>query len=302
MKLALGCWAFGDPYWGQQDDRISLQVMGRALDRNITHFDTATSYGRGHSEQLIGRFLRNKRQAVYLGSKQIAAYREDQFRASIEKSLRRLNTDYLDVYYVHWARPHMDLRPTMLALAKAKEQGLIRSIGVSNLSISQMDQMASIADLDVCQLGYNLLWRFGEKDIIPYCQRKGIELVTYSSIAQGILAEKYPRNPVFSENNERGKLLFFDRDLWPCIYEGVTEIAGTAAAYGRTCLDVAIRWLTDQDRISSVLVGARTPDQLDKNAAALTGDIKTALMKQVTEISERLVEILPFANDMWRHI
>lgn len=226
--LGLGCWVFGAGQWQGQAKAELMVAMAAALEHGITHFDTASGYGSGLSEEVVGQFLVGKRDQVFLASK--AALDQMDARRMVEqvdKSLARLQTERIDLYYIHWPRSGKDMRPLMEGLELARQQGKIRAIGVSNFSVEQMAQVAEVGRLDACQLGYNLFWRVGEREVIPYCREQGIALITYSSIAQGILTGKFPRELQLQPGDQRSGIILFDPQIWPHVYEeGVAEKGG----------------------------------------------------------------------------
>ena len=196
LPLALGGSIFAGNDWPYEVEQELLSTMAAALDQGMTHFDTASGYGNGRSEELIGQFLAGRRDAVFVASKSsVDAMDAALMLAEVEHSLARLRTDVIDLYYIHWPRRGNDLRPLMEGLERARAQGKIRAVGVSNFSVEQMEQVAQAGTIDAHQFCYNLLWRFAEADVLPYCREHGIAVVTYSSIAQGILTGKFPRHP-----------------------------------------------------------------------------------------------------------
>jgi len=299
--LGLGCWTFGGAQWGGQDDDESLDAMRKALDLGLTHFDTASGYGGGHSERLVGRFIEDKRDAIFLASKQGANKSKEKFAASIRSSLERLGTDSIDLYYIHWPSSKFDLRPTMEALVEAKDEGVVGAIGVSNFSVEQMDQVMEVGRIDAHQLCYNLLWRWDESDVIPYCIDHDIAVVTYSSIAQGILTGKFPKHPEFKEGDQRPNTTLFDDDVWPHVYRGVEEMKTLAADAGRSLTHLAIRWVAEQPGITSILVGARNADQVAENAAAMEGEIDPSVFERLTELSDSIAESIPDTGNIFKY-
>ncbi len=298
-KLALGCWTFGGAQWGGQDDRDSMRAMARAFERGMNHFDTASGYGKGHSEQLVGRFIKDKRDQIFLASKQSAHADKAKYAEGIGKSLRRLATDYIDLYYIHWPRSGVDLRPTMEALLEAKEAGKIGAVGVSNFSVEQMEEARSVGPVDAHQRCYNLLWRWDESEIIPYCRTHDIAYVTYSSLAQGILTGKFPRNPEFAEGDDRPKTTLFDPDVWPHVYEAVEEMKKVASETGRPLTHPAVQWVAGRPGITSILVGVRNEKQVDQNADAMKGEIDQKFLDRLTEISDRAMKKIPNTGNIF---
>jgi aryl-alcohol dehydrogenase-like predicted oxidoreductase len=298
----LGCWVFGADQWQGQAKEELLATMQAALQYGLTHFDTASGYGDGRSELVVGQFLRDKREKVFLASK--ASLDEMNVQLMLERvnqSLARLQTDLIDLYYIHWPRRGKDLRPLMEGLELARQQGKIRAIGVSNFSVEQMAQVAEVGKIDAHQLGYNLFWRVAEKDVIPYCREQGIAIVTYSSIAQGILTGKFPRDLQLGPGDQRSGIILFEKKVWPYIYEGVERLKGLAQAIDRPLAQLAIRWVLRQEGISSALVGARKVYQIEQNVQALNGEIPAEIFAQMTEISNEVIKNIPDTGNMYRY-
>lgn len=300
--LGLGCWVFGPDQWQGPAKEELLATMGLALQYGLTHFDTASDYGDGRSELVVGQFLRDKRDRVFLASKaSIDEMNAQLMLERVNQSLARLQTDWIDLYYIHWPRQGKDLRPLMEGLELARQQGKIRAIGVSNFSVEQMAQVAEVGKIDAHQLGYNLFWRVAEKDVMPYCRQHGIALVTYSSIAQGILTGKFPRDLQLGPGDQRAEIIFFEPELWPYIYEGVERLKGLAQEIDRPLAHLAIRWVLHQAGISSALVGARKVYQIEQNIQALAGHIPAEIFERMTEISAEVIKNIPDTGNMYRH-
>ena len=299
--LGQGCWTFGGAQWGGAVDSDSIAAMDRAYELGITHFDTASGYGSGHSERLLGQFIRDKRDSIFLASKQSANKNKEKYARSIRTSMENLGTDFIDLYYIHWPKSNIDMRPTMEALVEAKEEGLIGAIGVSNFSIEHMEMVAEVGPIDAHQLCYNLIWRWDEADIIPYCVAHGIAVVTYSSIAQGILTGKFPKSPMFGDGDERPNTTLFDPEVWPRVYASVEEMKVVAAEARRPLHHLAIRWVTDRSGVSSVLVGARTADQVSANVEAMAGEIDERFFDRLDEISDGLLTLIPDTGNIFRY-
>jgi myo-inositol catabolism protein IolS len=301
--LALGCWTFGGSQWSGEEDTNLLAAMNAAIQYGITHFDTAADYGNGYSEQLIGRFLVGKREQVFLASKANPHQLTAQYMVNqVEASLRRLQTDMIDLYYIHWPRKGQDMRAVMEGLTSARQQGKIRAIGVSNFSVEQMRQVSEVGKIDAHQLCYNLLWRFAEADVIPYCRENNIAVVTYSSIAHGILTGKYARDVEFPAGDQRRGILLFHESVWPHVYVGVEQFKALAQEAGRSLPHLAIRWVLHQPAITSVLVGARNAAQMEENAAALAGEpLSDDIFARVTEISDSIMKHIPNKGNVYNY-
>lgn len=306
LPLGFGGWSFGPDQWSGKEDDNLLSAMESALATGITHYDTATGYGNGHSERLVGRFMASepgRRERLFLASKHEAddISAQDMLNA-VDASRARLQTDMIDLYYMHWPRSGKDMRPWMEALETARQQGKIAAIGVSNFSIADMEQVSEVGRIDAHQLPYNLLWRFAERDIIPYCVEHHIAVVTYSSIAHGILAGRFGRDVEFPVGDQRRKdIILFRQNLWPLVYEGVEAFKQVAARAGRSLVHLAIRWVLHQPGVTSVLVGARNSQQAVSNGAALDGEIPDSVFDALSAISDQLMQHIPDTGNPYAH-
>ena len=302
-RLALGCWAFGGAQWGSQDDADSLAAMSAAVACGINHFDTATGYGAGRSERLVGRFLAAEAAGskVFLASKGHIQDSVAKCLQVVDDSLDRLGVDCVDLYYIHWPRQGRDPRPTMQGLEEARAAGKIKCIGVSNFSVEQMDQVSEVGQIDAHQLCYNLLWRYPERDIIPYCRKNDIAVVTYSSIAQGILTGKFPREPKFDDGDSRAGMVLFDAQVWPHVYEGVEQLKQLADEAERPLTHLAIQWVAAQSGIKSILVGARNAKQVEQNTDALESPVSGDILERMTEISDQVCAHVPDVGNIFRY-
>ena len=298
--LALGCWTFGEEQWTGQQDANLLAAMETALKCGMNHFDTAADYGKGYSEQLIGKFMQGRREAVFLATKAATdEMRADAILKLVEQSLSRLQTDYIDLFYIHWPRKDKDMRPLMEGLETARQRGHIRAIGVSNFSVEQMAQLQEVGTIDAHQLCYNLFWRYAEAEIIPYCRQYNIAVVTYSSIAHGILTGKFPRNLQFSAGDARPGTLLFREEIWEHVYEAVEQLKTIANEIQRPLTHLAIRWVLQQAGITSALVGARDTAQAQQNAAALEWDIPEEIFQRMTSISDEAIKHVPNTGNVY---
>lgn len=296
-----GSWFVPYSMPGDEDANL-LAAIETAYQNGITHFDTAAGYGNGHSEELYGRFLKGKREKIFMASKSNTDdLTADSMMAEIDGSLRRLDTDFIDLYYIHWPKSGRDMRPTMEGLERARQQGKVRAVGVSNFSVKQMRQVQEVGTLEAHQLGYNLLWRYAESEIIPFCIEHNIAVVTYSSIAHGILTGKFGRNPDLAPGDQRHTILPFRADIWPYVYEGVEQLKAIAGELNRPLMHLAIRWVLAQKGITAVLVGARNRLQSEANAGALAGAISDDIFERMTAISDEIVTHVPDVGNLFNH-
>jgi myo-inositol catabolism protein IolS len=298
-ELGLGCWPLGGDQWGVQDRQQSIATIRAALDAGIRHFDTAQGYGRGQGEEILGEALAGHRDRVFIATK-LFYLPKDKVESAIAAALKRLRTDHIDLLYIHWPKKNGDLAGMMEAFERARSAGLIRKIGVSNFSVGQMEEVMRAGTLDAVQLCYNLLWRREERAVIPFCKNNGIEIVTYSSLAEGILTGKFGTTADFPKGDHRKQTVLFEPDVWPLVFPAVWELKLIAEGIGRPLAHCAIRWLLDRPGVTTVLAGARTPRQVEENRKALDGEIPSVLLQMMTAVSDRLAPKLPDAGNIFR--
>ncbi len=299
--LGLGCWAFGGAQWGGQDDAQSEAAMLAAFDAGITHFDTARAYGGGRSERVLRPFLESRRDEIYLATKGNAwGGTADELMRQLDASLADLGLKEIDLYYMHWPKSGVDLKPLFTALENAREQGKIHAIGVSNFSVAQMKEVSQVARIDAHQIGYSLLWRRPEADVMPYCREQDIDIVTYSSIAQGILTGKFGRErPEFPEDDNRSDNALFDRDTWPHVADAVEKMQRLAQAEDQPLVNLAIQWVAHQPGVKSVLLGARDAKQAQQNAAAMATPVREETITELTRISDEVARHQPDQSNIF---
>lgn len=298
LPLVLG----GSWYDKSVDDNDLMAAMEAAYTGGIRQFDTAARYSGGHSEELLGRFIRDKRDEIFLSSKSdTKEMTADAMLAEVEGSLRRLSVERIDLYYIHWPKAGRDMRPTMDGLVRAQHAGKIGAIGVSNFSVAQMQQVEEVAPIAAHQLGYNLLWRHRETDVIPYCVERNIAVVAYSALAHGILTGKYGADPGLATGDQRHTILPFRADLWPEVHAAVEELKTIAGRAKIPLATLAVRWILGQPGIDSVVIGARNAAQATANAQALAPSIPDDVLADVTRISDRISASLPDVGNVFDH-
>ena len=299
--LGLGCAPFGGEGWGGQDDGLSAEAMQICSDAGITHFDTAAHYGQGHSETVVGGFIKDKRNALTIATKAFPLETTSEYiLQQVDASRDRIGIDVIDIFYIHWPRAGHDMRPVMEGLEKAREQGKVRAIGVSNFSVEQMTQVAEVGRIDVHQTCYNLLWRFPEAELFPYCIQNEIALVTYSSLALGILTGKFPISPEFLGDDFRANTVFFLPEVWPQLYVAVQEMVKVADRVRLPLAHIAMQWLAGQPGVTSILVGARNAQQAADNIVAFDSDIPKDAMEEVEQISDETWRRLPQVENIFQ--
>lgn len=296
--IGLGCWALGGRNWGGQSEKAAFEVMEAAFENGLRHFDTARAYG--VSEKLLGRFLKESGADVFLASKVYPSGSRTQVKESLQRSLEALGRDCIDLYYLHWPVRNGRNAEPMEALLEAKEDGLIGAIGVSNYSRENLEEILKIGPVDFFQAGYHLFWRVVERDVLPLCKKHGIRLVTYSSLGQGILSGKFPRQPEFPKGDHRADhVIHFREDVWPEVYNAVEQLKKVANAVGRPLSHLALQWLDARKGVDSILVGARNREQLLTNVSALADPVGSEVLCELSEISDELMCKLPAAPTLF---
>jgi aryl-alcohol dehydrogenase-like predicted oxidoreductase len=303
--VGFGCWEIGGTY-GRIDERAFQLAVERAIDGGITCFDTAEAYGMGVSEEALARALGNRRREVVIATKFGVGYEEmpnrrDSSRArvlaSLEKSLRRLRTDYVDIYLVHWPDPNTPLDETMGALDEIVRQGKVRYVGVSNFRLAQIEEAMRRRRIDVVQYAWNMFDRRMQAEIFSYCAAQQIGVMAYGSLAYGMLSGTFHAGMSFDENDWRSKggslgslnlfRTLFGPEHFPRNLAAVDELKRLAAKYDKTLPQFALRWTLHNPIVSTALVGFRTPAEVAENLGALGWDIGTADVAEVDTILAR---------------
>ncbi|MDD4956198.1 MAG: aldo/keto reductase [Candidatus Omnitrophica bacterium] len=277
--VCLGSWVFGgDTSWGGADDRESEEVIKEALDLGVNFIDTAPIYGDGRSEEVIGKAIEGKRGHVVLATKCGLEKTEKGIRPNltaafireeIERSLRRLRTDVIDLYQCHWPDPGTAPEESFAALERLKSEGKIKHIGVSNFSAELIAAARAVTEITSDQMQYSLFDRGIEKEVIPFCAESGISILSYGSLGGGILSGKYKEPPKFAKSDARSFLYKFYREpFWSKARAFVSRLEGIASARGVPVSQVAMNWVLACPGVSSCIVGCRKVSQLADNVGS----------------------------------
>jgi aryl-alcohol dehydrogenase-like predicted oxidoreductase len=271
-RVALGTWAMGGWMWGGTDQRESIATIHTALNQGINLIDTAPVYGFGVSEEIVGAALDRKRTQAVIATKTGLEWRDGKVyrnatRARIvqevDDSLRRLRTDYIDIYQVHWPDPLVPVEETAEAMLSLYEQGKIRAIGVSNFSVDQMERFRRVAPLHVLQPPYNLFERAIEDKILPYCRANHIVTLGYGALCRGLLSGRMRPDTKFEGDDLRRIDPKFQPPRFAQYLDAVRQLDELAQRrFHRRVIHLAVRWMLDQG-ISVALWGGRHPDQVE---------------------------------------
>jgi aryl-alcohol dehydrogenase-like predicted oxidoreductase len=277
--VAMGCWPIAGITSVDVSEAASLATLEAAVDAGINFFDTAYCYGyNGESERLIAKALGHRREELVLATKaglhwvdrkQQRDARPETIRRECDESLRRLNTDRIDLYYLHAPDPNTPLEASAAAFRELLDVGKVRSVGVSNVSVDMLETFQAVCPLAACQPHYNMLQREIEADVLPWCVRHGVSLMVYWPLMKGLLAGKLARDHRFDPHDGRAKYPMFRGEEWRKNQDFLDKLRPIAEEAGRTVAQVVINWTIQQPGITAALCGAKRPDQIRDNAAAL---------------------------------
>ncbi|HEC67682.1 MAG TPA: aldo/keto reductase [Candidatus Desulfofervidus auxilii] len=274
-RIGLGTWAIGGWLWGGTDEKTSIRTIHAALEKGINLIDTAPVYGFGVSEEIVGKAISEykNREEIVIATKVGLEWKEGKiFRNSskqrilkeIDDSLKRLKTDYIDIYQVHWPDPLIPIEETAQAMYELYKEGKIKAIGVSNYSPEQMDVFRQVAPLHTAQPPYNLFERGIEKDVLPYCRKHAIITLMYGSLCRGLLSGRMRLETKFKGDDLRNIDPKFQSPRYSQYLKAVELLDQFAQKnYSKRVIHLALRWLLDQPGVSVALWGARRPEQLE---------------------------------------
>ena len=300
-RIGLGTWAMGGWMWGGTDEERSIRTICAALERGITLIDTAPAYGQGRSEEIVGKAVARwgRRDRVVLATKVGLEWRNGEvarnatrarIRQEIADSLKRLRTDYVDLYQVHWPDPLVPIEETAETLHALYREGRIRAIGVSNYSPEQMDLFRQVAPLHSAQPPYNLFEREAEERVLPYCLWHGIATLTYGALCRGLLSGRMRADTRFGGDDLRRTDPKFQPPRYAQYLRAVATLEHLARArYERSVLALAVRWVLDQPGVQVALWGARSPEQLDPLDEVMGWSLDADTMRTIDGILRGIV-------------
>lgn len=278
-RIGLGTNAVGGHnLYGHLDENAGRLLIREALQMGITFFDTADAYGHGRSEEILGEEILGHRKEVILATKGAIQFgkdgsrkinnRPEYLKSALEASLKRLKTEYVDLYYIHYVDPEVPLAESVGALEKMKEEGKIRGIGLSNATAAQLKVANVGGAINAYQGAYNLLQREVEADLLPYCIEAGISFIPYGPLAFGILGGKYDEDFKLAPEDWRNKVLLFQEEHFSKNLARVAKLGKIADEKGTTLSNLALAWLLHQPGVDAVIPGGKQPDQVSENVKA----------------------------------
>ena len=309
-RIVMGCWAIGGGYtWGEQDEKDSLDTIRAAIDAGMNMFDTAEFYNDGISEEILGKGLSGQRDKVLIASKvwpdNLTA---DKLIQACEGSLKRMQTDYIDLYQIHWPNWEVPLEETFGAMEKLKQDGKIRFVGVSNFGVQDLSEALSSGEVQSDQLVYSLLFRAIEYEILEKCKEAQVGVLAYSPLAQGLLTGKFKGPDEIDD--ERARVRWFSKNRPGTVHDSngcekeafaaVETLRGICADIGEPMANVALAWVLHQPGITAVLAGARRPDQIISNARAVDLELTDEILQSLSDATEEVKQKIGPNADPWR--
>lgn len=292
--ITFGAWVTGGLFWGGADKNQSIKAIHKAIDYGITSIDTAPVYGFGESEKIVGEAIKGKRNKLQILTKyglrwdlkkgsyyfdiadhkgnNSSIYRyagKESIVYECEQSLKRLGTDYIDLYQIHWHDITTPIEESMEAVAKLMSEGKIKAAGVSNYSVEQLEKVCSVIDIISDQVPYSMVKRDIEDNVVPYCINNNISILAYSPLGRGLLTGKITSDYKFNPGDNRSKSPYFTGHNLNEINKFLDSIKHIAEERKISLAQLVINWTIQQPGITSVLVGLRNPEQVQENVKAI---------------------------------
>lgn len=306
---ALGCWSFaGGAYWGEQPDAVSIATVHAALDAGINFFDTAEGYEAGTSERVLGQALLGRRDKAIIATKVSANHLGAvDIMTACEQSLRNLQTDYIDLYLIHWPNWNVPLVESVDALEALQTQGKVRSIGVCNFAVQDLTEILDLHPIVTDQLPFNLLWRVIEREILPVCLANNVGLMCYSPLAQGLLTGRYASADEVPDGlartrhyaSTRARANHDEPGVEAEVFTALAGIQQIAGGLGQSMAAVSLAWLRQQPGVATILLGARSPEELHQNLPALNLHLAPDVIQALNQVTDPVKEKLGKNPDMW---
>lgn len=303
--ILMGTWQAGKKMWVGIEDEDSIKALRAGFEAGINTVDTAEVYGEGHSEQIVAKALSDVRDRVVYASKVFANHLPYELVIeACDRSLKNLNTDYIDLYQIHWPAGSFNseivpIEETMRALNYLKEEGKIKAIGVSNFSRTQLEEASQYGRIDSLQPPYSLFWRYVESDAMPYCTENNISIIAYSPLAQGLLTGKFGSGHEFAAGDHRSKNKLFQGDNYQRAQQALTQLRPIADLHNCTLGQLALAWLISQPQTSAI-AGFRSAEQALDNAKAMDIKLSNEEIQQIDRIGRQVTDFIDDNPVMWK--
>jgi aryl-alcohol dehydrogenase-like predicted oxidoreductase len=297
--VGLGTWALGGPWqfgWGPQDDDEALVAIQASLEAGINWIDTAPAYGLSHSEELVGKVLKQTKQKPIIATKcgllwndkgeKVTCLKAESIRKECHDSLERLGIDVIDLYQIHWPDPDEDIEQAWEEMAKLAEEGKIRYIGVSNFNVEQIKRAQKIHPVTSLQPPYSMIHREVEDELLPYCAQNNIGVVAYSPMQRGLLTGKFSpeRLSALPLDDHRRRNPDFHEPQFTATLELVEQLKPIAELNGKTLAQLSLSWVLRRPEVTAAIAGARRSEQILETAPASDWDLSEEDIEQIEKL------------------
>ena len=295
--------------WGEQDESDSIATVHAALESGINFFENAHGYGGGYAEEVLGKALVGRRHQAIIATKiNVIDNAEKDIAANCELSLRRMQTDYIDLLQLHWPNHQIPPDEVIQAFTKIRDAGKIRAYGVSNYGVGDLSDILQYGDLASNQLPYSLLFRAIEYELQPFCVEQNVSILCYSTLLHGLLTGKY--NTPSEVPDGRGRTRHFSKNRSGTrhaedgcelqMFAAIDKIRQISAELGQPMSLVSVAWILEQPGVAVAIVGARRPEQIQQMAAASDLELDIETIKKLNDATEPIKQILGANPDMWK--
>lgn len=293
--LGLGGEQLGGHGWSNLSETELVKAIHKAVDSGVNFFDVAPIYGLGHSEEVLGNTLGARRKNVLIATKVGLTWKKNgtfqKFTDSspaniyreIDMSLKRLKTDYIDIYQIHWPDSSTPIEDTMVAMEKLKKSGKIRCIGCCNFSLDSLKEALKYGQITTVQMPYNLVDRGAENNLLPFCKENDIATIAYTPIAKGLLTGKYDKGTRFSPNDSRSRHKYFQDEELSKNLEVVGKVKIVANKLNKTPAQIALRWVLENNCVTTAVFGAKNSAQVEENVIASDFDLSKENIELLNE-------------------
>lgn len=288
--ICLGGWPLGGGM-GAIDESQAIRVVHAALDAGVNFIDTAEGYKT--SEAVIGKALSGKRDQVVLATKLSGEHSPEYIQAAIDGSLRKLQTDYVDLYQLHRPSENWPIAETLAVLTRLKDEGKIKHIGVSNFTLAQLEEAIQYGVIASVQPQYSMIFRSAEKTLFPFCAENHIGVMTYGPIARGLLSGKYKPSHKFSKDDDRATHASLTDEVRVAAATICERLAPLARDQGFTMAQLAIAWTIANKQVSTTICGAKTPEQIVENCKAGSWRLSDADKFEIQRLLDEVVPNVP---------
>ena len=297
--VGLGTWAMGGPWqygWGPQDDDEAIAAILTAIETGINWIDTAPVYGLGHSEELVGKALKQISEKPLVATKcgllwnekkeRVVCLKKQSIRDECCASLKRLGIEVIDLYQIHWPEPDEDVEEAWEEMAKLATEGKVRYLGVSNFSVEQIERVQKIHPVASLQPPYSMLHREVEDELLCFCAQNNIGVIAYSPIQRGLLTGKFSQARLagLALDDHRRRNPDFQEPRFSAILELVEDLKEIAERNDRTCAELAISWVLRRPELTAAIVGARRPEQIIETAPASDWNLSKENIEQIEQL------------------